>query len=242
VAERDELPRPSEALVQLLQNSVLYEDGDLMVLNKPSGLASHGGTGVKLGLIEAVRQIWETPGLELAHRLDKGTSGCIVITRHLPANNHMTALFREHEVSKTYHALVAGDWPDKLAEVDAPLERQTPRSGERFVEVSEDGKPALTRFRVLKRGNAATLVEASPASGRTHQIRVHAQVSGHPIIGDEKYGQPEINKKWKQQGITGLCLHARQLSFAGPDGQVIVVTAPYDRDFEQALAVFEIRD
>ena len=240
VATATELPEPSPELSEKLMQSVLYEDDNLLVLNKPAGMASHGGTGVRLGFIEAVRQVWQNKNLELAHRLDKGTSGCIIVTKNLAAGKCITDQFRLHQVRKTYHALVQGKWPAGTTRVDSPLLRLPAAGGERLVKVSEDGKKALTVFRLLKAYRTSSLIEAKPASGRTHQIRVHAQLQGHPLLGDEKYSRNgDGYTYWKKQGIQRLCLHAATLEFTRPDGSTLIVEAPADDSFNTALAVVE---
>lgn len=237
LAEREALPEVSRGLQELLESSILYEDSDLMVLNKPSGLASHGGTGVSLGLIEAARKVWPSTPLELAHRLDKGTSGCLILTKSLAAGNSITGQFRQRSVSKTYHALVDGLWPAKLKKVDAPLHREPERGGERRVTVSEEGKAAVTAFRVLQQFPDATLLEAMPESGRTHQIRVHTALHGHPLLGDDKYASDTSVKRWKERGVKRLCLHAYSLEFETPSGQHLAIVAPYDDSFQTVLGV-----
>lgn len=236
LAERGELPGPSAGLTRLLQDALLYADDDLMVLNKPAGLAVHGGTGVELGLIEALRQIHEAPGLELAHRLDKGTSGCLLIARHPASLRYLGDAFRERRVSKVYHAVVSGRWPAHLTEVSLPLERLPERNGERMVAVSASGREALTLFRVLESLGGHTLVEARPETGRTHQIRVHAAHSGHPICGDDKYQAPEQLKRERDRGIRRLCLHAAELSLELPSGEQRHFTAHRDTGFEAVLS------
>ena len=234
IAARDTLPQPSAALTSLLQEGLLYEDQDMMVLNKPAGLAVHGGTGVELGLIEALRQIHGAPGLELAHRLDKGTSGCLLVARHQASLRFFSDAFRERRVDKVYHAIVSGTWPVQLTEVKLPLERLPERNGERMVIVSEAGKTALTHFRVLETLGNCTLIEARPETGRTHQIRVHAAHSGHPICGDDKYHLPELaggrNKRQNR-----LCLHAAALRLKLPSGEMGEFRAEHDVGFERIL-------
>lgn len=239
IAERAARQAPSEDLQALINNSVLHEDADLLVLNKLSGLPVHGGTGVKTGLIEALRSMKpEESDLELAHRLDKGTSGCLLIAKHPKALKLLSEQFKTGHINKTYHALVQGSWPAHLGEINAALQRQEPQGGERFVSVSKEGKHALTRFRILEKLPDATLVEACPVTGRTHQIRVHAQLAGYPIIGDEKYSEPAPRKAFSRQGIKRLCLHAAVLSFVHPvSGDRLTVKAPYDSQFEAAIRV-----
>lgn len=235
LAEREELPTPSTGLARLLRDALLYADEDLMVLNKPAGLAVHGGTGVELGLIEALRQIHEAPGLELAHRLDKGTSGCLLIARHAASLRYLGDAFRERRVSKVYHALVSGRWPAHLTEVSLPLERLPERNGERMVAVSASGREALTQFRIMETLGDHTLVEARPETGRTHQIRVHAAHSGHPICGDDKYQTPEQLDRERSRGIRRLCLHAAELSLTLPSGRLHHFMAAHDAGFEAVL-------
>lgn len=235
IAPSKTLSQPSDQLQQVLKSSILYEDEDLLVINKPSGLPVHAGTGVKIGLIEALRYIFPTnPPLELAHRIDKGTSGCVLIAKHPKALRVLNKGFKEGLINKTYHALVCKRWPESITSVDVPLHKNQPRSGERFVEVSEQGKSALTKFRVLKHFKQFSLVEAKPATGRTHQIRVHAQYVGHPISGDDKYSKPELNNILKVQGYSRLCLHAAELGLKHPiSGTELSITAPYDKQFQQ---------
>ncbi|MDR0780081.1 MAG: RluA family pseudouridine synthase [Pseudomonadales bacterium] len=226
--------QPSAQLGSLLRASVLYEDDDLLVLNKPSGLPVHGGTGVKLGLIEAFKALRpELPGLELVHRLDRGTSGCLLLAKTGAARRALMSAFREHQVRKVYHALVAGRWPDKVRVVDSPLSRQPERSGERFVAVDPQGKEARTEFHVLERLQRFTLVEARPLTGRTHQIRVHAAETGCPLVGDDKYNQEAS----LPQGLRSrLCLHAAAVEFAHPrDGRRLYVEAPLEASFKTLL-------
>lgn len=209
-----QIPGISPRLRSLLESSVLEENERFLVINKPAGLAVHLGSGIDIGLIEALRQLYpEDRSLELVHRLDRDTSGCLLVARDPVTLKRLQDLWRKRQVRKTYHALVAGRWPEHCGEVDAPLQRDQLQAGERIVRVDRDGKPALTRFRVLEHLPTASLIEASPVSGRTHQIRVHTRYAGHPILGDSKYlfrdndPHPEINR---------LCLHAASLSFSLP--------------------------
>ncbi len=229
--------QPGQQLQALLRGAVLFEDAAVLVINKPAGLPVHGGTGVKLGLIEALRVLYpELPGLELVHRLDKGTSGCILLAKTGKARRNLTTAFREHQVLKIYHALVAGAWPQRVKTVDASLQRQPERGGERRVEIDAEGKSAQTDFRILKRFGIATLVEAKPLTGRTHQIRVHAALAGCPLVGDDKYSDKGGNAPFVKRGIKRLCLHAAELRFQHPDsGKTVQVKADYDPAFSRAL-------
>ncbi|MBT8147107.1 MAG: RluA family pseudouridine synthase, partial [Gammaproteobacteria bacterium] len=213
---REQAVRPGARLTRLLNDSILEENEDFLVMNKPAGLAVHGGSGVRLGMIEALRQLRpEWRELELVHRLDRDTSGCMVIAKKTMFLREINKLIKNKSVTKIYHALVLGYWPDSLQEVDAPLARNYLESGERMVKVSSDGKTALTRFRVLEHlGRQATLIEASLDTGRTHQIRVHCRHAGHPILGDPNYGSRDLPESL--QGINKLCLHAAKLEFRYP--------------------------
>ena len=239
VAEPKQQIPPSEALQELLQNAVLFQDEYLLVINKPAGLPVHGGTGVKIGLIEALRHIYPAlTGLELVHRIDKGTSGCLLLAKNAKSLKILSAQFKAREVKKTYHALVEESWPEQISEVDAPLLRQEASNGERYVVVSNEGKAALTHFVILERFADATLIEASPSTGRTHQIRVHTQLTGCPIIGDAKYSRDTSRKQFADRGIKRLCLHAAQLSLTHPEsGEQLTVSAPWDAQFSAAVSL-----
>lgn len=231
VAQQDtHAAAPREQLVDLLQRSILFENAGLLVINKPTQLAVHGGSGIRLGVIEALRYIYpDHSALELVHRLDRDTSGCLMIAKTRAALTDLQAQWRAGTVRKTYWALVEGKWPRTLRVVDRPLRKNQLASGERMVKVHGGGKPSQTEFRVLKRYNAATLVEANPVTGRTHQIRVHCQAVGHAILGDEKYSDNDSYKIWRQRGVGRLCLHARRLSFHNPiTGQETVIEAEPD--------------
>lgn len=236
-----EIVPPSDTLQVLLEKAVLYDDECLMILNKPAGLPVHGGTGVKTGLIEAMRFMHPgVEGLELAHRLDKGTSGCLILAKTAKVLKILAGQFKSGAVSKTYHAIVQGQWPEDSLEVRAALKRQPPRGGERRVSVSDAGKSAITRFSVIERFAEATYLQANPLTGRTHQIRVHAQLAGHPIIGDEKYASAGDRRRFAEMGIKRLCLHASELSLPHPQsGKTLTVEAPHDEQFTLALRILE---
>lgn len=221
-------PTVSPRLQQLLVDAVLYEDDDVLVLNKPEGLAVHGGSGVNIGLIEALRQVRsDIRSLELVHRLDRGTSGCLLITKKRSMLRRLHAQMREGHIHKHYSALVAGCWDKKLTEINAPLIKNHLASGERYVKVAKEGRRSVTQFRLERSNAAASLLDIRLLTGRTHQIRVHTQFAGHPIVGDDKYGDSDANTYFKRLGNSRLCLHARQLSFELPQGgQRITVTAP----------------
>lgn len=237
VAEAGAPIPPGAQLEEKLRAAVLLDETDFLVINKPSGLAVHAGTGVQLGLIEALRQIHpEWPGLELVHRLDKGTSGCLVLAKTGKARRHLMNAFREQLVRKTYHALVVGAWPTRVKRVDAALLRQPERGGQRRVEIDEDGKEASTEFRPLQVLQGVTLVEARPLTGRTHQIRVHAAWAGCPLLGDDKYADEDQRRLQQLAGGKRLFLHAARVQFPHPvHGRPVTVEAPYDTAFTQAM-------
>jgi 23S rRNA pseudouridine955/2504/2580 synthase len=245
LAAPGEEPVVGKQLQESLRAAILYEDEELLVLNKPAGLAVHGGSGMKTGIIEALRSMMpQTPGLELVHRLDKGTSGCLLLSKTGKARRALTEAFREQTVHKTYHLLVAGAWPEKLRKVELALQRQPERSGERKVEADPQGKSATTLFRVLRSFHKkATLLEALPATGRTHQIRVHATAQGHPLLGDDKYFNEASVLLSKQLGVKRLCLHAAALEFTHPStGQRAKMEAPADESFTRVLQRLEAGD
>lgn len=237
VAERKEPARIGEKLLEELEAAVLYEDDDLIVVNKPSGIAVHGGSGISLGLIESFRQMRPRSNfLELVHRLDRDTSGCILLAKKRSALKLMHESLQKSTITKIYHALVIGSWSERTKRVDAPLRKNELKSGERMVKVMADGKKSLTEYRVIERyGHEATLVEARPITGRTHQIRVHCQFSGHPIVGDKKYGRDDDNLAMKNKGFNRLMLHAAELRFPLPSGGRKVVVAPLDLSLQKSL-------
>ncbi|NQZ30354.1 MAG: 23S rRNA pseudouridine(955/2504/2580) synthase RluC [Oceanospirillaceae bacterium] len=237
-AKEGEPVKVSQALLEKLETSILYESDDLIVINKPSGLAVHGGSGIQLGLIEAMRQMRpESTFLELVHRLDRDTSGCIMVAKKRSMLRHLHEALRQGRgISKIYHALVIGRWESSVQKIDAPLRKNELVSGERIVKVQPDGKASITMFKVIRRfSNVATLVEAKPITGRTHQIRVHAQFAGHPIIGDEKYGVESINSQMQKQGIRRLFLHAAALTVTMADGEKLHFKAPLENKLSVAV-------
>lgn len=235
--------KASDQMIALLDKSILFEDEGLLVVNKPPGLAVHGGSGVVLGLIETLRQMRpHARHLELVHRLDRDTSGCIMVAKKRSYLRHLQAALREKSagfggVEKVYLALVLGDWSKRCHRINAPLMKFEVAGGERIVKVHHEGKPSLTEFDVLKRYEGFTLVEARPITGRTHQIRVHAQYAGHSLAGDEKYGNDAINEVLRDLGLKRLFLHASALSFYLPDSdQQVRVDAPLLPDLTMLLS------
>lgn len=236
----EEVPvRVGGSLEETLVNAVRYEDQHLLVIDKPAGLAVHAGSGVKVGVIEALRALRpETPGLELAHRLDRETSGVLVLAKDRPTLMELHELFRGDSAKKSYLALVRGHWPDGLREVDAPLEKGTVRGGERIVEVRGDGKASRTLFKVKQALRGCTLVEASPITGRTHQIRVHAAYKNHPIAGDDKYGDVQFDRSLKEHGLNRLFLHAARIELPRPGGK-LRVEAPLPAELAEVVRALQ---
>jgi 23S rRNA pseudouridine955/2504/2580 synthase len=214
VAEPGEQPRASERSLKALSAAIVAEDRNFIALDKPSGLASHGGSGISLGAIEQIRQLRPRESLELVHRLDRDTSGILLIARKRSALSAVQAAIREGRVHKRYLTLLVGKLPKPSLKVDAPLEKSVLRGGERLVEVSEHGKPSRSEFRLVQalRGGFS-YCEVIIDTGRTHQIRVHAQHLGLPVAGDDKYGDAEANRRLKDAGLKRLFLHAARLEF-----------------------------
>ncbi|MBE9540556.1 MAG: 23S rRNA pseudouridine(955/2504/2580) synthase RluC [Proteobacteria bacterium] len=236
------VPEPSQAPTiarkwsELLTRSVVYEDKGLLVINKPSGLAVHGGSGLSYGLIECLRQMRpDDRYLELVHRIDRDTSGCIMIAKRRPVLREIHRQLREGTVDKRYLALVAGHWPKQCRVVDAPLFKFKLPSGESLVRVAKEGKAAVTRFSIVERFANATLIEAKPVTGRTHQIRVHAQHVGFPLLGDDKYSSDEDREFCKKIGLKRLFLHARFLGVGLPEQGRVEIDAPLDGNLESIL-------
>ena len=212
--------QPNQVLQQRIQDAILYEDDQFLVLNKPSGIAVHGGSGISQGVIEILRSLRPPPAyLELVHRLDRETSGCLMIAKKRSVLRQIQQLQQQHHISKRYMAMVHGTWPEQKVRVEAPLCKNTLQNGERIVKVDPNGKIAKTQFRVQQHIGDNQLVEARIETGRTHQIRVHAAHLGTPILGDEKYGNTQHNRAMRQQGLKRLFLHAWQLRFRWPNEQ-----------------------
>lgn len=226
---------------RLLRERVLFEDRSLLVLDKPAGLAVHGGSGLSFGVIEALRALRpEAPFLELVHRLDRETSGCLMVAKRRPTLRALHALLRSGEVKKDYMALLVGRL-EGPREVRVPLRKNVLQSGERVVRASEEGKAAFTRFEPMAHGSEVTLVRATPLTGRTHQIRVHAAGTGHPVAGDLKYGDPDRNHALRAKGLRRLFLHAHSLRFRHPDsGEPVEITAPLTEELRGVLTALGV--
>jgi 23S rRNA pseudouridine955/2504/2580 synthase len=220
--------RPSESLQELIERAVIYQDKHLLVIDKPAGVAVHGGSGMSYGVIEALRASRPRETLELVHRLDRDTSGCLAIARDRPTLTSLHSLIRDSGMHKTYLALVSGHWQLGTKRIDAPLSTDTRQRGERHVRVAASGKESVSVFRPVQFfGKLATLMEVDIPTGRTHQIRVHAVFAGHPLLGDDKYGDRERNLEFRHHGLKRTFLHAQSLAFDWPgSGVPFHVSAP----------------
>ena len=230
LVEAGDKPTPPTGFMNALDAAIVYEDARLLALNKPSGVASHGGSGISFGAIETLRALRPNQSLELVHRLDRDTSGLLIVAKKCSALTEMQMLMREGSSGgtgfrKRYLALLAGRMPDGVMSVDAPLHVGLRQGGERHVQVvtragSTAGKASLSHFQVLERRGGQSYCEVRIESGRTHQIRVHAQHIGHAVAGDDKYGDPLVNKRLREQvGLKRLFLHASTLEFALDGGK-----------------------
>ncbi len=228
-------PPPPRAAAAILDR-VLYEDKRLLVLDKPSGVAVHGGSGVRHGVVELLRHARpDLSDLALVHRLDRETSGCLVLAKRRSALRELHEKFRDGTVEKNYLALAVGDWQQGEQLIDAPLKVTHRQGGERHVIVSPEGKPAQTRFRLSRRYGEYSLMQCGPLTGRTHQIRVHAQYAGFPLAGDERYGDTDANRKLGAQGLPRLFLHAQSIAFPDASGNDLHFTAPLADDLQRFL-------
>lgn len=220
--------------VAALESHIIFEDEHVLVVNKPSGLAVHGGSGLKFGVIEALRALRpQARFLELVHRIDRDTSGILLVAKKRSALRHLQAQFREKTVQKYYFALVMGNWKPSCKVVNAPLLKNEVNS---IVRVNPNGKASETRFKIIEAFKQATLLQASPITGRTHQIRVHTQYTGHPIAWDDRYGDPRFDAYTAKVGIDRLFLHAANIIFQHPaNGETVEVHAPLDGKLQTAL-------
>ncbi|MEQ5390877.1 23S rRNA pseudouridine(955/2504/2580) synthase RluC [Proteus sp. fly-1013] len=240
VSEKEEIAvSPKLDKVSVLADCILYEDDHLMLINKPSGTAVHGGSGLSFGVIEGLRALRpEARFLELVHRLDRDTSGVLLIAKKRSALRALHEQLRLKQMQKDYLALVRGQWQSHTKVVQAPLLKNILQSGERVVKVSNEGKPSETRFKVEERFEFATLVKASPVTGRTHQIRVHTLHAGHPIAFDDRYGDRDFDAQLVGTKLKRLFLHASSLTFTHPStGEQMRIEAPMDNQLRHCLQV-----
>jgi 23S rRNA pseudouridine955/2504/2580 synthase len=234
-ADSADAPAPA-SLLQRLDGCVLLEADGLLIINKPSGMPVHGGTGMRFGVIELLRQLRaDLPYLELVHRLDRATSGCLMLATDAARLRQLHRYIGGPEVGKRYLALLAGSPDFETQQVELALSRGLDEESQGHMQVDADGKPADTHFRVLERYACASLVEATLGTGRTHQIRVHAQHLGHPVCGDDRYGDPDANRLLLEAGLQRLFLHAAALRLALPGEALREVECPLPRDLEALL-------
>jgi len=240
-SERTPLSTVSDSIRKQLNDSVLLEDDDLLILNKPSGLAVHAGSGIEQGIIEALRITRaELPYLELVHRLDRDTSGCLLLAKNRPALLNLQQQMIEHDINKRYLTLLKDSWGLEEKRIIEPLQKNTVSSGERMVRVDPEGKYAETLFIPLTAFPNAQLTEVVLFTGRTHQIRVHAAHIGHPLAGDDKYGQRDFNKAMKKVGLKRLFLHAWKLGISHPSShENLLIEAPIPNHLQQIITQLE---
>jgi 23S rRNA pseudouridine955/2504/2580 synthase len=235
--------RPSSSLQELIERAVIFQDKHLLVIDKPAGVAVHGGSGMSHGVIEALRASRPRETLELVHRLDRDTSGCLAVARDRATLTSLHALIRESGMHKTYLGLVSGSWQLGTKRIDAPLATDDRRHGERHVRVAAAGKDSVSVFKPVQFfGSLATLMEIDIPTGRTHQIRVHAAFAGHPLLGDDKYGDRERNAELKHHGLRRTFLHAHALAFEWPGtGVPFHVSAPLPAELAAVLDAIAVK-
>jgi 23S rRNA pseudouridine955/2504/2580 synthase len=229
--------RVPSSVLETVRSAIVHEDRELLVINKPAGLAVHGGSGLDFGVIEALRADRPDESLELVHRLDRETSGCLLVARRRSSLRALHALMRDGLVEKRYLALVAGQWPHGKAHIDAPLKTRQLQGGERIVRAQAGGKEALSVFAPVEfYGKRATLVEVDLKTGRTHQIRVHALHAGHPVAGDDKYGDRAFNQQMRELGLERMFLHATAIAFTWPGTErQFDLSVPLDAELKSVL-------
>ncbi len=228
--------RVPRTLVETVRDAIIIENDRLIVINKPAGIAVHGGSGVSFGIIEALRAARPEETLELVHRLDRDTSGCLLVARKPAALRVLHAMMREGQMEKGYLALVKGQWDLGKKRIDVPLNTDIRVGGERTVRVQAGGKTAVSTFKPVQFfRNRASVVEVDLDTGRTHQIRVHAAHVGHPVAGDDKYGDKDFNARMREEGLTRMFLHSHRISFDWPNGGDFSASAPLPADLAAVL-------
>ncbi|HUR40246.1 MAG TPA: RluA family pseudouridine synthase [Verrucomicrobiae bacterium] len=228
--------RPPDDVLQRLRDAIIFDDEHYLALNKPAGLASHGGSGILFGVIEAARAWGQHPYLELCHRLDRDTSGVLLLAKSRASLLRAQGAFRDGKAQKRYRALLCGRWTGGSRDVDSALLKNRLASGERFVLVDDAGKPSRSRFTPVERYSQATLCEVDIFSGRMHQIRVHAADIGHPVAGDRKYGHVEEKQPLRELGLKRTFLHAFSLRLpATADFPALAIESPLPRELEEFL-------
>lgn len=241
--EKAQTAPPSKDTLAKLAKRILFEDENLLIINKPAGMSVHAGNTVRVGVIEALRHLYpKHPQLELAHRLDSETSGCLILAKKKRILRELHTLLREGKMVKTYWALTKGKWKDSELRVNLPLHKDYQDGGKHVVTVHPQGKSALTVFHTLRSfQREASFVEVKIHTGRTHQIRVHAKSQGHPIAGDDRYGDSAFNQLVRKIGLKRMFLHARAIDFTLPSlKQRIKVVAPLDPELEECIEAFAV--
>lgn len=226
------------SVLQLLNNAVVYEDRGIMVIDKPAGMAVHGGSGLAWGVVDAVRRMRPGANVDLVHRLDRGTSGCLLLALDGNALRELNKQVSENQLEKRYLCLMDGNLKQDIVEVDEPI-GQYERAGQKFMRVDPQGKQARTTFRLLQKYAGYSFAEVQLHSGRTHQIRVHAAHLGMPLAGDDRYSTAPQQKFWKSKGLKRLFLHAHQINFYTPDGEQQLVSAPLPDELKLVLEKLE---
>ena len=227
-------PGPPKNMLARLERAIIFENEHILVVNKPAGLAVHAGSGVDYGAIDVMRLLRPNDDIELVHRLDRDTSGCLLLARHRQALLAMHGILQDKTIAKKYNAAVKGSWPRELTEISHTLKKIHLSNGERRMRVDAAGKQALSRIKLLHGGELFSLIQVELITGRTHQIRVHCQAEGHPIAGDDKYGDTEFNRAMRKLGVRRLMLHASSLELPpGKYSPEIVINAPLPAEFEQ---------
>ena len=226
--------KPSQSLLKLLENAVLYEDKGMLIINKINGMSVHGGSGISVGIIEALKSQYKEP-IELVHRLDRATSGCLILAKKRSVLKSLHSQLVNHQLEKRYTALVKDTWSKKKHTIDAPIYQNS-----RYSVIDSKGKDSLSHFHPIKNFELgdfnASLVEVSIETGRTHQIRVHAKFAGHPVAQDDKYGDGNFDQFMKKKGLNRLFLHAKTLTFTNPlTNEIQKVNAPLPNDLETFL-------
>lgn len=224
----------SQAVCEQIEAAILYEDSDLLVIDKPSGMAVHGGSGLAWGLIDAIRQVRPGKSIELVHRIDRETSGCLVLASSGPALKSLTEQFREGRVKKLYLCLLSGILKEPIVEVDAPIIAGQ-SGGEKHMRVDEAGRRAVTKFKRLQQYPEGCYAQAEIETGRTHQIRVHAEYLRAPVAGDKKYGGDGHRRFWRKKSLKRLFLHAAEIEVTTPDGELMTFSAPLPAPLERCL-------
>jgi len=229
-------PGLPKKLLDLLERSIIHESDHILILDKPAGLAVHSGSGVAFGVIDLVRKLRPDLAIELVHRLDRDTSGCLLLAKHRQALLAMQRCLQDNSLKKTYIAAVKGNWPRQTRQIRHPLKKTRLANGERRVYVDSGGKSALTLVEVVQSGEDLSIIQVEIVTGRTHQIRVHCQAEGHEIAGDSKYGDANFNRSMRQRNIKRLMLHACRLQLPHSEFTAeLVINAALPEEFEQFL-------